>query len=66
MRQEITIQGVCINCAACEEECVPEAIHAGGEVYVVDPDKCTLCVGEYESPRCIEVCPIEDCVVMTG
>jgi ferredoxin len=66
MSQKVTIQEVCINCAVCEEECVPGAISAGSDVYVVDPDRCTLCAGEYPSPRCIEVCPIEDCVVMAG
>ena len=52
----------CINCAACEPECPNEAIGAADPVFVVDPERCTECVGAYEKPRCIEVCPV-DCIV---
>ncbi len=52
----------CISCAACEEECLNEAISEGPVIYVVDPDKCTECVGNFESPKCAEVCPTDACV----
>jgi len=29
---------------------------------VIDPDKCTECVGNSESPQCAEVCPVDACV----
>ncbi len=51
----------CINCAACETECPNEAIRAGDPVYVIEADRCTECVGAYDSPRCVEVCPA-DCI----
>jgi ferredoxin len=52
----------CIVCGACEPECPNEAIsHA--DVYVVDPLRCTECVGAYEEPRCVEACPIDGCLV---
>jgi ferredoxin len=52
----------CIVCGACEPECPNESIsHA--DTYVVDALKCTECVGAYEDPRCVEVCPIEGCIV---
>ena len=35
----------CINCDICEPECPHEAISAGDEIYVIDPDRCTECVG---------------------
>jgi len=59
----IKILDNCINCAACEEECPSDAIHRGDEIYVVDPGACTMCKDEYPSPKCVEVCPIEDCIV---
>ncbi len=31
-------------------------------MYVIDPDKCTECVGFFDEPQCIGVCPIE-CIV---
>jgi len=35
----------CISCGACEPECKNEAITEGEEIYVIDPSKCTECVG---------------------
>ena len=52
----------CIGCGACEVECANEAISEGESIYVIDPDKCTECVGNFESPRCAEICPVEACV----
>ncbi|MCD6453251.1 MAG: YfhL family 4Fe-4S dicluster ferredoxin [Dehalococcoidales bacterium] len=49
----------CISCGACEAECPNEAISEGETIYVIDPDKCTECVGGFDSPRCAEVCPVE-------
>ncbi len=49
----------CISCGACEPECKNEAIKEGDSVYVVDPEKCTECVGFYDSPKCVEVCPVD-------
>jgi len=56
------ITGGCIMCGACEGECENEAISEGQETYVIDPDRCTECVGNFESPMCAEVCSIEACV----
>ncbi len=52
----------CINCAACEPECPNEAISAGDEVYDIDPDKCTECVGHFDESQCAAVCPVDCCV----
>ncbi len=54
----------CISCGACEPECPNEAIHSGDPIYVIDPQRCSECVGAYESPRCIEVCPVDGCIVV--
>ena len=52
----------CISCGACESECKNAAISEGEASYVIDPDRCTECVGNYNSPRCVEVCLVEACV----
>lgn len=52
----------CINCDVCEPECPNGALSQGDEVYVIDSAKCTECVGHFNSPQCIEVCPV-DCIV---
>ena len=49
----------CINCDVCEPECPNEAISQGVEYYVIDPAKCTECVGHFDTPQCVEVCPVE-------
>lgn len=53
----------CINCGACEPECKNEAIKEGETVYTIDPAKCTECVGWFDSPRCVEVCPVDCCIL---
>ncbi|GBE10945.1 ferredoxin [bacterium BMS3Bbin12] len=52
----------CINCDVCEAECPNTAIAPGEEIYVIDPLCCTECVGHYDTPQCVEVCPVE-CIV---
>lgn len=49
----------CIACGACEAECPNEAISDGDPVYVIDPNVCTECVGFYDKPQCVDVCPVE-------
>lgn len=51
----------CINCEVCEPECPNEAIYMGEEIYEIDPDLCTECVGHFDEPQCVEVCPV-DCI----
>jgi ferredoxin len=48
----------CINCDVCEPECPNEAIYLGAEIYEIDPDKCTECVGHFAEPQCQQVCPV--------
>ena len=52
----------CINCGACEPECPNQAISAGDTIYVIDPDKCTECVGSHDSSQCAAVCPVDSCI----
>jgi ferredoxin len=52
----------CISCGACEPECPNTAISEGETIYVINPERCTECVGSYESSRCAEVCPVDACV----
>ena len=51
----------CINCDVCEPECPNEAISMGEDFYVIDPARCTECVGHFDTPQCVEVCPV-DCI----
>ena len=55
----LMITDECINCDVCEPECPNEAISPGDEIYVIDPNLCTECVGHYDEPQCVNVCPVE-------
>lgn len=54
----LIIYDECINCDVCEPECPNGAIAQGEEIYVINPALCTECVGHYEAPQCVEVCPV--------
>jgi ferredoxin len=45
----------------CEPECPNDAISQGDTIYEIDPKKCTQCIGHYDTPQCVEVCPV-DCI----
>jgi ferredoxin len=53
----------CISCGACEAECKNEAIKEGDTIYKIAPDKCTECIGWFDKPKCVEVCPVDCCVL---
>ena len=55
----LMITDECINCDVCEPECPNQAISMGPEFYVIDPDRCTECVGHFGEPQCVQVCPVE-------
>lgn len=58
----LTITDECINCDVCEPECPNNAIYQGDEIYEINPDLCTECVGHFETSQCVEVCPV-DCII---
>ncbi len=57
----LLITDECINCDVCEPECPNDAISQGEDIYVIDPKRCTECVGHFAQPQCVEVCPV-DCI----
>jgi len=54
----LMITDECINCDVCEPECPNQAISMGPEFYVIDADRCTECVGHFDEPQCVQVCPV--------
>lgn len=57
MSLKITDQ--CVNCDVCEPVCPNKAISLGVEFYEIAPNLCTECVGHYDEPQCVIVCPVE-------
>jgi len=58
------ILDTCINCGNCEPDCPNTAITQGSSIYQIDPAKCTECVGAFDAPKCVEVCPVDGCIVV--
>ena len=58
----LRITDACINCDVCEPECPNRAISQGPEIYQIDPNLCTECVGHFDTPQCQQVCPVECCL----
>ena len=54
----LIINEECINCDVCEPECPNAAISQGEDIYIIDPDLCTECVGHHDEPQCVQVCPV--------
>ena len=52
----------CINCGACEPACPNKAISAGEALFVIDPERCTECVGFHDTEQCAAVCPTDACL----
>ena len=57
----LIISDECINCDVCEPECPNGAISQGDDIYVINPELCTECIGHHDKPQCLEVCPV-DCI----
>ncbi|MES2877346.1 MAG: 4Fe-4S dicluster domain-containing protein [Pseudomonadota bacterium] len=57
------ISSTCTACSACEPECPNVAIREKGGTYLIDAKKCTDCIGHYDEPQCVAVCPVDGCIV---
>jgi ferredoxin len=54
----LLITDECINCDVCEPVCPNSAITMGESIYEINPYKCTECIGHYDEPQCVVVCPV--------
>jgi len=58
----LMINDLCIACDVCLAACPNKAISAGEDIFTIDPDKCTECVGHHAVSQCVKVCPVRACV----
>lgn len=58
----LLITNECINCDVCESVCPNQAIYQAEEIYAIHANKCTECIGQYDSPQCQEICPV-NCII---
>ena len=57
----LIITDECSHGDVCDPEGPNGAIDQGEEIYEIDPNKCTECVGHFDEPQCQQVCPV-DCI----
>ncbi|NOY15615.1 MAG: 4Fe-4S dicluster domain-containing protein [Gammaproteobacteria bacterium] len=53
----------CISCGDCVPECPTESIDEGKIVFEINAETCKECEGEHDSPKCVELCPIDNCIL---
>ncbi len=54
---------LCTNCYACEPVCPNKAIREAKPHFLIDPDKCNECAGDFADPQCASICPIEGAIL---
>lgn len=57
------VADICTACGDCEPECPTNAISPKKGVYAINPDTCTECEGVHDTPKCLEVCMEDGCIV---
>ena len=57
----LLINDLCVNCDVCAPACPNQAIAQGETIYEIAPSRCTECVGHFDTPQCVQVCPV-DCI----
>ena len=55
----LLINDLCVNCDVCAPMCPNQAITQGETIYEIAPSRCTECVGHFDEPQCVVVCPVE-------
>jgi ferredoxin len=58
----LMINDLCIACDVCLAACPNKAISAGEDIFTIDPELCTECVGHHAVSQCVKVCPVRACV----
>lgn len=54
---------LCTNCYACEPLCPSKAIYSAKPHFLIDPNKCNECAGDFEHSQCASICPIEGAIL---
>jgi ferredoxin len=53
----------CISCGDCEPDCPTDSISEGKGTFVIDASTCTECEGAFKKPKCVQLCPIDNCIL---
>jgi ferredoxin len=53
------LPNACTGCGSCEEVCPTRSIKMKGDIFAINPETCTECVGKFSSPQCVAACPAD-------
>ncbi len=59
----VKIVELCVNCFACMMVCPNDAIYESKPHFKVNSRKCTECAGDYDTPQCATICPVEEAIL---
>lgn len=54
----------CTGCGACQVECPNKAVVELESAFSILADKCTECVGYFDEPQCVAVCPADGSILI--
>ncbi|MDO8828109.1 4Fe-4S binding protein [Methylophaga sp.] len=57
------VEEECISCGDCEPVCPTVSIKEGAIVFAINAKTCTECKDDFDSPECVRVCPIDNCIL---
>ena len=57
------VEEECTSCGDCQPVCPMGAVLKKKGLFVIDAATCTECEGEFDEPQCVDVCPIDDCIL---
>jgi len=59
----LSIVSACVNCFACLDVCPSDAIVEAKPHFTIEEKRCTECEGDFATPQCASICPIEEAIV---
>lgn len=54
----------CTGCSACESACPNGAIFEKSFEFFINPAKCTECIGFFDEPQCVAICPSPKTIII--
>ncbi len=57
------VEELCTSCGDCEPDCPTAAISKKKGLYVINASLCTECEDHYDDPKCVDMCPVDDCIL---
>jgi len=57
------VEDECISCGDCVPVCPTDSIKETMVAFKIVANTCTECDGESDTPKCVDICPIDNCIL---